>query len=82
MRERQTNSFASAVEDAVSDKEMKPMSHLELLRSGDRVIENSGVLRFAKLSGFYFVTDDAGKIVYSGVNFKAAVVVAKKHGVL
>lgn len=55
------------------------MSTLKSLRSGEQVIQNNGVLRFAKLSGCYFVTDDAGKIVYSGTVFHVAVAVAKKH---
>lgn len=55
---------------------------LKALRSGNKVIEHGGVLRFARLSGRFFVTDNAGKIVYSGTVFHIAVAVAKKHGVM
>jgi len=58
------------------------MKELKALKSGMQVMQRNGVLRFAKLSGHYFVTDNAGRIVYSGKVFHIAVAVARKHGIL
>lgn len=57
------------------------MSDLKELRYGHRAIVRNGFLRFARLSGRYFVTDDAGKIVYSGTVFHIALAIARKHNV-
>lgn len=57
------------------------MSALKELRYGHRAIVRSGILRFARLSGRYFVTDNAGKIVYSGTVFHIALAVARRHDV-
>ena len=57
------------------------MSGLKELRYGHRAIVRNGLLRFARLSKRYFVTDNAGKIVYSGTVFHIALAVARKHNV-